>query len=496
MGRITSAAIGVGVLVAGLFAATAAKAQAGTGCAALTGKALGAHGTVLSAKDVAADPAKRLPAYCEVSAVLTPASGSRIGTVFRLPESWNGKILGLGGGGWAGNVTLAAAATGLQRGYATAQTDGGHPGTDLWNTDWATNPAAAADFSYRAIHETALAARQVVALRYGKPQTHAYYQGCSTGGRMGMMEAQRFPTDYDGIIAGAPVYTLQVQTSAMLRNQAFGAPGAALSVADLALVNAAVLTACDAADGQRDGIVADPRACRWDPRALACKPGQQAGQCLAPPQVAALRVAYDGVRAKDGSWAAFPLARGGETGWARFINAGGAGDVTRGGGMIGLKPLLFGEAQVDMGHLTPADAAAARQSAFARDYEAGSPDIRAFAARGGKLILWHGWSDPGPSPTGTIDYYEAVRKAAPDTAGNVRLFLAPGVEHCGGGPGADQPDTLTALEAWVERGQAPATVVATRADGPMTRPLCPFPTRARYDGRGGVDDPRSYRCAP
>jgi len=495
-GMMCGTAVGLAI-GAGLLAAAPASAQDANGsCAALSGKMLGDDGTIISSKAIAADAARHLPAYCEVHATLKPVPGSNIGVVYRLPEKWNGKVLGLGGGGWAGNVTLMAAAPGLARGYASAQTDGGHPGTSVWDTSWTSNPEARKDFAYRAIHEMTVAAKQIVQLNYGKPQTRTYYQGCSTGGRMGLMEAQRFPDDYDGIIAGAPVYTLQVQTSAILRNQMFSAPGAGFTAAQLAMVNAAVLKACDATDGQTDGIIGNPLACHWNPATIACKGGKASGQCLAPAQVKALETAYKGIRAPDGSWAALPLERGGEIGWSRFMDSAGTGkDATHGGGMMNMKTLLFGQTPVDFSAFrADKDVAVARSSDFARMYEAANPDLDAFVKHGGRLILWHGLSDPGPSPVGTIDYLESVQRTHPDAAKGVRLFLAPGVEHCGGGPGSDQPDTLTALEQWIEQDKAPATVIATRRDGSRTRPLCPFPQQARYDGKGDVNDPNAYRC--
>ncbi len=281
-----------------------------------------------------------------------------------------------------------------------------------------------------------------------------------------------------------------MQTSALLRNETFAKAG--LSTEQLAFVQTSVLTACGGAQGYLD----NPRQCTWDPKAITCKPGASGGQCLTPEQAMALRIAYAGIRAPDGSWAAFPLMRGGEAGWSRFVAVSPSGtDTTRGGGMLGLKPLLFVNRDVDLINLTPQDAQAARSSMFAKTYEAVNPDIGAFTARGGKLILWHGESDPGPSPVGTIDYYQAVAKASPPSAANVRLFMAPGTEHCGGGPGPNRPDTLTALEQWIEQGQAPAMVIATHDGGPVTRPLCPFPMQARFGGTGDVNDPKAYRCS-
>ncbi|MPT47911.1 MAG: tannase/feruloyl esterase family alpha/beta hydrolase [Sphingobium sp.] len=435
------------------------------------------------------------PAYCEISATLSPVEGSAIGVVYRLPNDWNGKMLGLGGGGWAGNVTIEAASAGLRAGYATAQTDGGHADTSPWQNEWTANPIAATDFSWRAIHEMTQAGKKLVTAYYGKAQDKAYFHGCSTGGRMALMEAQRFPDDYDAIISAAPVYSLQVQTSAVLRNNAFAVPGAGLDASHLKLVNNAVLAACDAKDGVTDGIIASPRQCAWDPSVLSCKAGQTDG-CLSAPQIKALRIAYDGIRAPDGSWAQTPLSRGGELGWPVFIAVQGSGaDVSKGGGMPGLSRPLFGVDGFDYGKLDPAkDVLRARSSAFAKTYEAINPDLSPFFARGGKLLMWHGESDPGPAPIGTIDYVEAVHKNTPAASGNLRMFLAPGVEHCRGGPGTDQIDVLSALDHWVSSGTAPETLVATRADGKMTRPLCVWPLIARYQGKGDVNDPAHYSC--
>jgi feruloyl esterase len=470
-----------------------AQAQSGDTCTALASGQWLTNSTVTGTRWVAADATKSLPAYCEVKATIRPAAGSTIGVVYRLPEKWNGKLLGFGGGGWAGSVIPQTAEPGLKRGYATAQTDGGHPGTNVWDTAWATNPASVTDFAYRAVHEMTVAGKSVVQRYYGRVQDKAYFQGCSTGGRMALMEAQRFPGDYNGIISGAPVYSLQVQTSAILRNQVFAK--ATFSPAQLKLVQDSAVKSCDAADGLQDGIIAAPASCAWKPAVLACKPGQSGDSCLAPAQVSALDTLYGGIKAPNGSWAAFPLSKGGEAGWTAFIATAGGNDPTNGGGMVGLSPIIFGR-QIDPKTLSvTTDVPAARNSAFARQYEAVDPDLRKFVERGGRLILWHGESDPGPSPVGSADYYKAVQRTAPAAAKKgVRLFMAPGVSHCGGGPGADQPDTLTALENWVEKGQAPMTLIATKRDNSMTRPLCPYPAVAHYAGSGDANDPKSYSC--
>ncbi len=461
------------------------------GCAAMQGGEMGA-----TTRWVAA--AEGLPAFCEVSATLRPASRSSIGVVYRFPESWNGKLLGLGGGGWAGNVGLPTAAEGLRKGYATLQTDGGHQGTNVWDNSWVANPDAATDFSWRAVHEMTLAGKRLAADYYGREHQRAYFQGCSTGGRMALMEAQRFPEDYDGIIAGAPVYTLQVQTSAVLRNKTFSAGNGAagFSPADLQLAQNAALRACDGNDGAMDGLIADPRACGWQPRELQCT-GAKSATCLAPAQVTALSTIYQGIRAPDNSWAMFPMSRGGEAGWSLFVGTAGTGeDATGGGGLGGLYPNILGR-PLDYAAFDPdREYSAVRASPFAQEYEAKNPDLSGFFGRGGKLLMWHGENDPGPSPVGSNDYAQAVISTNPEAQEQFAYFLLPGVEHCRGGPGADVVDTIDALDAWVEGGPAPEQVIGTKADGSLTRPHCAWPNVARYGGSGNANDPTSWNCVP
>lgn len=482
---------------AGVLAPKPARAEAAGGaCAALTAPGLFPQTTVASAVAIAADAGKHAPAYCEVTAVISPAPGSKIGVVYRLPEGWNGKLLGLGGGGWAGNVRIESAWQGLTRGYATAQTDGGHNGPSVWDTSWAANPESASDFAWRAIHLMTVVGKDVVSRYYGHAEAKAYYQGCSTGGRMGLMEVQRFPEDYDAVIAGAPVYNLLVQTSAVVRNQLFNAPGAGFTADQLAMVNKAVLDACDAQDGAADGILADPAKCGWDPAALQCKTGQTGPSCLTEPQVNALRAAYRGVQTMDGRTAAWPLAKGGEAGWSRFMSINGASqDATNGGGMGSLGKIITGDPGFDVAKFDPgSDLSRIRASSFAKEYEASDPAIGAFIRHGGKLLLWHGWSDPGPSPFGTIRYFQQVQGTAPGADESVKLFLAPGVYHCGGGPGPDQIDLLGALDDWARTGHAPATLLATKVGAKISRPLCPYPAMPYYKGSGDQDAASSFEC--
>jgi feruloyl esterase len=486
-------------------------ANGAVSCSSLTTVRTFKDTTITTARMIAADANAKTPAYCEVTGIITPAPASRITVVYRLPDSWNGKLVGLGGGGWAGNITLDrsggrmyTAATNLAQGYATAQTDGGHVTTDPWDTSWASNPESVTDFSYRAVHLMTTVGKAVVAKHYGHPQKRAYFQGCSTGGRQGLMEVQRFPDDYNGVISGAPVYSLLTQTSALVRNEAFAAPGAALNANQITRIHEAALAACDAQDGLRDGIVTDPRTCGFDPATLECKDGAPTPDCLSAAQVAGVRSVYDGVKTADGRIASYPLSRGGEGSWSRFIviapvagAKAGIGDA--GNGLGGLRRALFGTPDYDLKAFdAERDLGKVRDSEFAAMYEAKNPDIAPFVVHGGKLLLWHGFDDPGPSALGTIEYYESVRHTTgPKTAAldsSLRLFLLSGVYHCRGGPGADGFESLAALDRWVESGQAPDDLIATREDGKLSRPLCHYPTLARYKGSGDPADAGNFEC--
>ena len=456
--------------------------------------------SVLGADDASAqwvEAAEGSPAYCEVTGTLSPVEGSTIGVVYRLPAEWNGKLLGLGGGGWAGNVTLQAATDGLTKGFGTMQTNGGNAGTDVWANSWVVDrPASAEDFSHRAIHEMTVAGKKLASAFYGQDHRTAIFQGCSTGGRMALMEAQRYPEDYDAIIAGAPVYTLQVQTSAIFRNQTFARENGAggFSPADLQLVQDAALAACDANDGLEDGLINDPRSCSFDVASLQCD-GAKTDSCLAAPQVAAMSQAYSGTRASDGSWSMFPMSRGGEAGWAFFVGTDGTGnDPTGGGGLANLFPLFFGDSNVTIQNFTEANYLTVRGSEFADMYEAKNPDLSPFFERGGKLMLWHGESDPGPSPVGSNDYALSVLETNAEAADQFRYFLLPGVGHCAGGPGADTVDYLGAMDAWVSGGSAPERLIGSKMDGSLTRPHCSWPNVAKYSGQGDANDPESWTC--
>jgi feruloyl esterase len=371
--------------VLGLVAAgglSAAGSPAEQRCAALMAPGKFDLARVEKAVWVAANPDTGLGAYCEVTSWTSSGQGSRIGAVYRLPDSWNGRMLGIGGGGWAGNTTLQAATVGLKRGYATAQTDAGHASPSGADIAWARgNPVAMTDFAHRGIHEMTVLGKQVVGRFYGSAPRHSFFQGCSTGGRQGLMEAQRYPADYDGIIAGAPVYSLLVQTSNVVRDQIFKAPGAGIPVPLLTRVNQAVLAACDAQDGLADGVVTDPRKCGWDPAAMQCRAGESADSCLTSPQVTALRKAYTTIRDAGGVVGNHALTRGGEAGWNPFVPTVPEGTRNAMNGDLGeLVPYIFPKGGFDPARFDPVkDQAAVHRSTRPRR-QTSSPSSRAEAS--------------------------------------------------------------------------------------------------------------------
>jgi len=456
-----------------------------------------------------------MPAYCRVAATLTPSSDSHIEMELWLPaEGWNGKFLALGNGAWAGTISLDAMAAPLRRGYAMASNDTGHKGG---SASFAVgHPEKLIDFAYRSMHEMAVHSKAIIRAFYGRAPQLSYYQGCSTGGRQGLMEAQRFPDDFDAIIAGAPVHNmvhlnvsqvaLQVE---MLRNPARLVPDNKKT-----LFANAVVAACDAKDGVTDGIISEPRACKFDPGVLACPstpPGTSSASlgastesCLTPPQVENARSAWASVKDKSGALVYPGRSPGFESGW-RIPTPGATLNP-----LFTDMPRFIGRQNADWDAMTfdlETDLALALKNAGF--VEATNPDLAKFKARGGKLLLYHGWADPGPAPENTVNYYEAVNKKLGGKSDDwMRLFLMPGVGHCGGGVGPDQADFLGALERWREKGEAPAQIVATKAAGrggqapaaaggaptPMTRPLCPFPQVARYRGTGSTSDAANFSC--
>jgi feruloyl esterase len=461
---------------------------------------------------------KALPAFCRVRGVMAPTADSRIEFEVWLPAAgWNGKYRGLGNGGFAGAIDYGSLANSLAFGYAASATDTGHKGTAT-DASWALgHPEKVADFGYRAIHETAENTKELVKAYYSNGPRRSYFSSCSNGGREALMEAQRYPADYDGILAGAPAnYWTHLLTAAAADVETLNEPGAYIPAAKLPAIQAATVAACDARDGVKDGVIDDPARCQFDPAQLLCKDADS-NDCLTAPQVTALKKLYTGARDAAGKQIFPGRVVGGETGlnaWADWIT----GREPNRSLMYAFSTQFFGNMVYENAswdyHTFQADRAAkTADDKLARTLNATDADLKRFRDRGGRLIMYHGWSDAAISPLNSIDYFQAVeaKMGAKDTAKFLRLYLAPGMTHCAGGPGPDsfgqavdradaQHSVTKALEQWVEDGTAPQGIVATKYKaGPAsevvrTRPLCPYPQVARYKGSGNTDDAANFTC--
>jgi feruloyl esterase len=466
-----------------------------------------------------------LPAFCRVAGSIMPTADSNIRFEVWMPISgWNGKFVGADNGGFGGSINYAKIGDALSHSYAGASTDTGHTAGSLGALDasWAAgHPEKIIDFGYRAIHETAQTGQAIVAAFYGRGPSHSYFQGCSNGGRQALMEAQRYPADYDGIIAGSPAnFMTHLFSSGVWDNQALASDSAGyLPPSKLPAIEAAALVACDGRDGVVDGVIDDPRKCDFDPSTLLCQ-GAETDACLTAPQVAALEALYAGPVNSAGVqvFPGYPV--GGQTGangWSLWITGATQGT----GALFGFGYYYFVNMVYDNPAWNPytfdidADVAFA-DAATGANLNAINPDLTAFRERGGKLILFHGWSDPAIATGNTINYYESVLSnlGRIPRQSFIRLFLAPGMQHCECGPGPDsfgqngfdqgdpQHDLESALELWVEQGVAPERIIATKYNTDLdptsgvtrTRPLCAFPAVARWVGRGSTDDAANFAC--
>jgi hypothetical protein len=451
-------------------------------------------------------------AHCRVSGVIETEIQFRV----LLPDSWNGRFFAGGQGGYAGRVENMAETT-VNAGYATVGTDTGHQSpAGAIDATWASGrPDRLENFGHRAVHRTAEVAKAIIKARYGADPRRSYFFGCSNGGRQALMEAQRYPADFDGIVSCAPAYDFSNLGISFVRNAQTLFPNPAaldrsvVTPENLALLESKVLGACDALDGVKDDVLGDPRDCRFDvttiPLCAADTPGPA---CFTRTQRAAIQTIYSPAIVRGETvYPGQPFGGEGQPGgwqpWITGLNQrlftdsqGRQPSLQFGFGVEGFKHIVFQRPDWDY---TKYDIGASRADAerFARIVNADNPDLSAFKARGGKLILAHGWADPAVNAISTINYYERVRTRDPGLGSFVRLFLMPGVLHCGGGAGPDLVDWFTAIDDWVERGRAPDRLLARKIqDGTVTnaRPLCAYPRRSMYNGTGATTSAESYVC--
>jgi feruloyl esterase len=440
----------------------------------------------------------KLPAYCRVAATLRPTSDSEIKIEVWLPEAaaWNGKFKGTGNGGWGGAIEPGELAGAVQRGYAAASTDTGHTGG---SASFAMgHPEKLVDFGYRSVHEMTVAAKALIAAFYGESQKLAYFEGCSSGGRQALMEAQRFPDDYDGIVAGSATnnWTKMMFGRIWVGQATLSDAASYIPPAKYPVIHRAALAACDAMDGVKDGVIDEPTKCRFDPGVLACKEGD-GPDCLTQAQVEAARKIYTPAKnPRTGEQIFPPMERGSELVWGRL--AGGPGPIQLADDHF--KYVVFEDPKWDFRTLNFDGDVAKAMKKDGGVLSAVNADLRPFFARGGKLIQYHGWTDQQVMPENSINYYKSVVAAVGEArvSASYRLFMAPGMNHCGGGDGPNKFDMLSALEAWREGGKAPDAVVASHAtDGKVdrTRPLCAYPEVAKYKGSGSTDEAANFACA-
>jgi feruloyl esterase len=451
-------------------------------------------------------PVRVARAFCRVSGIVEPAIRFEVW----LPlESWNGRFEGLGLGAFSGAVPYAPMAAALSQGYAVGGTDTGHQSgfADATWTQGKTglNSEVVADWAHRGIHEMTVKSQAIVQAVYGARARYSYFVGCSSGGHQALTEAQRYPNDYDGILAGAPAnYWTHLMAGQLwygLATRVDPATDLEMPANKLRAIHAAALQACDANDGVQDGVIENPLACKFDPSVLACKDGVASETCLTGPQLGALRKIYADARDSSGRKIFPGLAPGGEQGWKQMSA------VQVNFAQTFYRYFVFQNPQWSYATFNLDRDVARADHSIGSLVNSTNADLGAFRAHGGKLLQYHGWNDPLISPYNSIDYYEAVvaklgatrqrEQALRNVQGFHRLFMVPGMTHCRGGDGTDTFDGLGALQRWVEQSVAPESLQASKlADGKTvrTRPLCPYPQVARYRGSGSTDEAANFKC--
>jgi feruloyl esterase len=540
---------GLGTGLIALIIASSNFVKAQPACEALKDIKLD-HATVVSAVSQEAGPLKpaagipvkvpevTVPKHCEVSGVARPTSDSEIKFTLWLPprEDWNGKYMQRGNGGWAGSIQPVVLVAPLARGYAVSATDDGHETQGIMpDATWAIgHPEKLIDFGYRSLHETAIFSKEILQAYYGKTAEKAYFSGCSDGGREALMEAERYPEDFDGIIAGAPANHWTHHFAGFVWNEIAlnGKPESKIAVEQLPAIQKAALAACDALDGVKDGVIEDPLACHFDPSVLLCH-GAAGADCLTQPQIEALEKIYAGPKNPRTGEQIYPGYEPGTEAvpgaWSLWILGPSAHSL--------FGNSFFGQAVHEDPHWDwrtmdfdrDVRLADEKTGAILNSY---NPDLRSFRDHGGKLIQYHGWGDAAIAPRDSINFYKDVRaflshypdprsSNPADIQGFYRLFMVPGMQHCTGGPGATsfgnddiaalkstpddaEYDILMALDRWVMQGVAPEKIIATGRAGAdaksgsegvrVTRPLRAYPAMARYKGQGDPNAAENFEC--
>ncbi|WBB67970.1 tannase/feruloyl esterase family alpha/beta hydrolase [Micromonospora sp. WMMD812] len=501
LAMLASAAL---ILSAGPGASAVGAKRPKATCASLASVNL-PHTTVVSATAVAATAS--VPAHCAVQLTVTnPPAHDQVRIGVWLPtDNWNGRFQGTGGGGFSGGSPTATPAAVLRAGYAAAATDTGHTGGSgsfALNPDGTLNWQLIADFGYLGIHEMTVTGKALVKAFYGDSSFHSYFNGCSTGGRQALMEAQRYPSDYDGIAAASPAVNWTKFHPAQFWGQLqMLLSGTIVAPCKLALATQAAITACDPRDGATDGIIGDWQGCRFDARTLIGAATECGTFTAADADV--VNKIWAGPRDADGQFLWYGLERGANL--QSLNNSSGGNQLPFGVGLEWFRYFLLQNPGWDWRTMTYdqylllfQQSALQYQAVIATD----DPDLSAFRDAGGKVAFWHGTADPLIFFRGTVDYYqrlEAAMGGAKQTQKFARFFVAPGVAHCGGGQGAAPTNLLDAVVTWVERGKAPSQLTGQRTDAAgnpvLTRPVCQYPLVARYKGHGATTEAKNFTCS-
>jgi len=441
---------------------------------------------------------KDLPAFCRVALTIKPTADSDIKVEVWMPASnWNGKFMAIGNGGWAGTISYAVMTTPLARGYATASTDTGHEGKGFDGSFAIGHPEKFIDFGYRSVHEMTLKAKAVISAYYGSAPKRSYWNGCSTGGRQGLMEAQRFPADFDGIVAGAAANNwVRLAAQSIWVGQAVNKDAASnVPKTKYQAIHDAVMKMCDLRDGVKDGVLENPVRCKFDPKVMLCK-GADGPDCLTAAQVQSVRAIYEPAVNPRTHQEVYPgLMPGSELGWG-VLDGPQPNPISVNYFMY----VVFKDKNWDYKSLNLDTDVTRAEEMDNGTLVATNPDLKAYFAHGGKLLQYHGWGDNQIAPLNSVHYYESVAEllgGAGKLDDSYRLFMVPGLSHCRGGEGMNSFDSISVMEQWVENGKAPAQIIASRMqDGQeqRTHPLCPYPQVAVYKGTGSTDDAKNFVC--
>ena len=428
-------------------------------------------------------------------ATVRPTEDSDIKVEVWLPASgWNGRFQAIGQGGLAGSIPYAEMAQALAASFATSGTDTGHAGD---SAEFAIgHPEKLVDFAYRAMHEMATKSKTIIESHYGRAPDRSYFNGCSGGGRHGITSAQRYPVDFDGIIAGASSWNQPRMDAARVAVNRFinRTPESRLPPDKFPMVHDAVLKACDLLDGVKDGVIENPTRCVFDLKTIECN-GADGPSCLTPAQVESAKALVSPLRHPKTGAVLFEghLWPGAELAWGTLSSPQPPRNV-----LTRVSNFAFKNPQWDIRQFnveTDVDLADKLDGGL---LASNNFDLRPFFRRGGKLIMWHGWIDPQVTPQNSITYYSRVRETVgPPADESIALFMLPGVGHCRGGAGPDQFDRMAAIEAWVERGLKPTRLIGSKVNGEnveRTRPLCPFGQVAKWNGTGSTDDAANFAC--